>query len=327
MINKRLALSGIGRQTAGKGTALANPGYGFGLLDGRVIEVPITQELEEITGTSPVSPGANRTAASPGLDASTRAYPKLLGALLYGALGAVATSGPISTVYTHVFTGTYDTPYFSLFGRQGSDYARVADAKFDELTLKWDEAGPLEVSFKALGRTLLLGTTWTAGVSEADSDGKFRARGGVFKLDTVGGASPAQVAFVKSGEITISREVDAVALADSIIPADIVPSMLMVSSKFTIVPDDLAEWRKTVTGTGAGTAISEAELYGSFDHLFTIDANNDLRVNVERLSFTADFPSADAKGGALEIEVEGEMVQALTGESITATLRNTVASY
>ncbi len=326
MINKRLALAGLGRQVAGKGTPLANPIFSYGLTDGRVVETPVTQELEEITATQPVAPGANRLGIEPGVDLSTRAYPKTIGAFLYGALGGIATSGPVSGVYTHVITGTYDTPYWSVFGRHGADYIRVADAKFDELTLSWDEAGPLEVALKMAGITVLIGTAWTGTVNEVDSAGKFRARGGTFKVDS-GGLAPPAVGFVKAGEISITRDLDSPRLSASILPGDHVPSMLLVTHKLTVVPDDLNEWRKVLAGTPAGTAISEAEVYGAFDHKFILDANTDLQIAVGRTSFTCDFPDADPGGGATELELEGEMVLPAAGEPITATLRNAQATY
>ncbi|MGH9168733.1 MAG: hypothetical protein ACRD02_13000, partial [Acidimicrobiia bacterium] len=64
MINTRLSKVGLSRQSAGEGTPIASPAtFGFGLLDGRVIELPIEQSAEEVTSDSRVNPGHNRTSA------------------------------------------------------------------------------------------------------------------------------------------------------------------------------------------------------------------------------------------------------------------------
>ncbi len=326
MIQKRLALVGLAKQTA-KGSAAANPTYDFGLLDGSAFDGEIGQDREEITLDTLTSPGVNRTTFDPGADFSTRAYPQTTPLLLFGALGAIATSGPVATVYTHIITPGTDMSYFTLFGRQGSDYVKVADCKLDELTLSFDGAGPIELKTTWLGLEFTwLASAWAPGTAVRDSSGKLRGGGGTFQLMTNGDALVS--ASVKAGELTIASNIDAPHLANSIKPSDVVPGEKEITLATTLVPEDLLLWRRILTGTPGGTTISEAEIYGQFSYKFMLDANNDLTIAALRVGFSGDFPEADAAGGALELELEGVCVnQAAGGVPITATMRNTIASY
>lgn len=322
-IQKRLARVGLAKQTA-KGAAAASPTYGFGLLDGQVLTVEIDQENEEVTSDKRTSPGANRLKVIPGSEFSTRAYPKVLGLLLYGSLGSISTSG--TNPYTHVISPGDDLPYLTLFGRQGAEYPKVPDNKISKLTIGWEEAGPLEVGVETIGTDLTLGgAPWTATNDEKDSGGKFRAAGGTFKLDA-SSAVPV-TAKVKSGDLEIANDIEAIILSDSVKPNDVFPSIIEIMMGLTIVPDDFTEWKKIVTGTGTGTAITDVPIYGSYEVKFILDANTDLILAATRVGFTADFPEADPAGGPVEQELTGGAFDPAAGATFTATLKNSVVSY
>ena len=38
----------------------------------------------------------------------------------------------------------------------------------------------------------------------------------------------------------------------------------MIDGTITIVPNDFTDWRKILTGTGAGTTVQSTPVYGSF---------------------------------------------------------------
>ncbi|MGH9169190.1 MAG: phage tail tube protein, partial [Acidimicrobiia bacterium] len=256
----------------------------------------------------------------------TRLYPRMAGLLLYAALGAVATSGPVGGVYTHVITEADDVPWLTLHGKMGGEYYRLQDAKLDELTLSWDGPGPLKAAAKLIGENLDFPAAWTATNSEADNaGGKFRGAGGSFKAD-VDSAVPV-TAPVKAGEVKFTNGLSAEILSDSIRPQEIFPTVLVPSVSLTLKPDDLLRWREAVTGSAAGTAIQDTPVYGSFEVKFVIDANTDLVIAATRVPFLAEFPEANPSGEPAELVLVGEADKPSAGAAITATLRNAQASY
>lgn len=322
-LQKRIALAGIAKQTA-KGSAASAATYGLGLLSGNVLELEIEQEVEERTSDKRLPSAANRIGVVPGASFVTRAHPRSAPLLLYGALGTIATAGPVSTVYTHTLTSGDDVPYFSIFGREGSEYVKLVDAKLDELKFKWDERKPLEVAASFVGCDIAFPGSWSPTNNE-QAEEYFRPGGGTFKLHTNSGTPV--TAPVSAGEITIANSMDLIALSKSIKPDDVFPATQDITCSITTIPDNLTEWRRIVTGADAGTTIKESLVYGSFEFFFSIDANTDLKLESPRVAFSAKFPDIDAKGGAARVMLEGIVVRPSAGEGFTATVRNTVASY
>lgn len=320
-VQKRIAKAGLSKQT-GKGSPAAAATYAYGLRSGRVIGAEIQQETEEVTVDTRVNPGANRNGVIPGMEYVTRGYPKLLGLLLYGALGSISSSGSGPT--SHTITPGDDLPYLTAFGRQGSEYYQLKDAKLDQLRMSWDGPGPIEVGARFIGLDLDPISAPTETNQEADSGGKFRAAGGTFKLD-IDSDTPV-AAPVSKGEISIANAIEAVMLADSIQPNDVFPGVLVPSVSLTLKPNDLLRWREIVFGAAAGTDVSAVPIYGSFEVKFVLDANTDLTISATRVPFMAEFPEVDPRGGAQELVVTGEAMKP-TGAAITAVLRNSVASY
>ena len=148
---------------------------------------------------------------------------------------------------------------------------------------------------------------------------------GTLQLDT-GSGTPA-VANIKGGSIKFDNGLSGVGLSKSIIPDDYIEGALGVEVSLSLVPNDLNEWRKVVTGSTSGTAIQETVVYGSFDERFQIDADTYLRIAATRMPFLVAFPDVDPSGGAVEIQAVGQLVRATSGNDITVTVGNAVASY
>lgn len=324
MIQKRLSRAGLAKQT-GKDALAATPTFGFGVMDGKVVEAPIDQPAEEVTADSRINPGANRLEIIPGMNFGTRAYARLMGLLLYGGLGSISTTG--TGPYTHTITPADDLPWLTGFGRMGGEYHKLHNLKIDELTISWDGPGPVKVAAKLVGTNLeFLASAWTATNDEKDATvGKFRGAGGSFKLD-IDSAVPV-IAPVRSGEIKLANNLEAVILADSIRPNEVFPRVHAATASLGLKPDDLLRWREIITGTAAGTAVQDTPVYGSFEVKFVIDANTDLTIAATRIPFLADFPDSDPAGGAQDLQVAGGAFLPATGAAITATLKNAVASY
>src|SRR5438445_13512878 len=92
MINKRMALAGLAKQT-GTGVVAPNPTYDFGVLSGSAFSGSMDQPAEEVTLATLTIPGVNRVGFHPQMDFACRGYPALLGLLLFAALGADAVTG------------------------------------------------------------------------------------------------------------------------------------------------------------------------------------------------------------------------------------------
>jgi hypothetical protein len=333
MINKRLVLAGVAKQTA-KGSAAANPTYDFGVLSGAQLPDFLTdQGTEEITLDKLTAPGVNRDGFHPSLDFACRGYPALLGALLLAALGADAVTGA-GDPYSHTITDATDVNYWTVFGSLGTDYFKMPDSKLDKLTIKWDGPGPIELDTSWLGCDWSwLAAPWTPTTTQRDSNGKYRGGANIntlsshFYIDV--DATPAVTAQpVVKGQIDIANNIDQVILAQSIKPSDVPIGERKITAQITLAPSDLLALRRLLTGTAAGTGVTEAEVYGALELYFVGDTNqHDLKISALKSAFHGQFPAPDPKGGHAEYDLMGDVLLPASGAAMTALLRNAVATY
>jgi hypothetical protein len=322
MFQSALARVGIAKQTV-KGTPAANPMFALGVKSGAVASVDIDQDDEDITSATRISPGSNRTAVKSGETFTSRVFARSIGLYMFLALGAKAVSG--AGPYIHVITNANVLTYGTLFGEQDGNLFAVQDGIVDELSLKWDGAGPVELSVTAKGTILNLSPTFVATTDESGGAITYMAAaGGTFKLD-VSSATPA-TARVTAGEIKIKNNAEEVILSASVVPDDVFVGQQEFDVSLTIVPNDYTDWRKAVTGTGAGTTASQVAIYGSYEVQFT-DGTNTLKVAQLRVAFLADLPEADPKGGPQKLELKGRGKLPASGAAMTATVTNTQVSY
>lgn len=319
-VNKRLVFAGVAKQTA-KGSAAANPTFGFGLLSGSW-DPNITQEPDMITSTNRMVAGSNRDKAEPEMNVSTRAYDQLIGLLLYAACGAISTTGV--GPYTHVITHDNDLPYLTLFGEHDGLWVKMQDAKIRSLKIAWVEAGLLtvEADFGA-GDFVILASAWTA-TNDQSNRSRFRASGGTFKVDA--NATTPVTAPISAGEITITNNLEAVMLSKQITPDAQFPGVFDVEVALTLKPDDLNEWRKGVTGTAGGTTIANTPTTGAFEVFFSIDANTDLKIEASEVDFLSKLPDADPQGGKAEVQLVGHCYENAATD-FKATVKNGTATY
>lgn len=319
-IQKALGLVGLSKQ-ASKGTPDTQPDFVYGISSGGMFKADVSQDDEHVTlDAARIAVDSNRMSVVPGQAYKTRLYPKSAGLLLYAALGAIAHSG--SGPYTHTITPATDVPYLTGWGKTGGVLYRVQDAKMDELDIAWKGAGPLEASVALVGTVIGFPGSITPGVDDSQSP-YFRAAGGTFALDA-GSDTPA-TAPVSAGSIKIANGVAPVLLSESVVPNDVSVAAQMLTVSLTLVVNSLAEWRKILTGTDSGTAVSEVAVKGSFAHHFEIDADNTLDLEADNCAFTCDFPDADPKGGPTELELKGSIL--IASPALTATLVNATATY
>ena len=156
------------------------------------------------------------------------------------------------------------------------------------------------------------GGTISAWADETGSESFLVPVGGTFSLDSAG-STPVS-ARVISGELNIKNNISPIDPSSTIESADVWEGVQEHTLKLTIVPDDLAEFRKTVTGSAAGTSVAAVAPIGSVS--LTFRENNgsaQLVVTGSKVAFLTSFPDADPKGGAVELELAGIAVMPASG--------------
>lgn len=320
-IQTAIAQVGLSKQTD-KVTLAASPTFGHGVTGGAIVTVELDQELEDRTSHTRVSPSVNRNAVVPGFDVEGRAHPKSVGLWLYGALGAISTSG--SATYTHVITVGDDLPYLSVFGKLGSNVVSVRGCKVDELKLSWEESKPVELTVSGTGCVASApGTGWPVVVDDARAD-YFTAAAGTFKLDV--DSDTAVTASVTGGEISIANGLEPIILSGSVTPDDVMPGRVELEVTLDIVIADLSDFRRAWGGSDAATEASPVPVYGSFEVEFVLGTNR-LKFAGTHVAFVTEFPEADPSGGAATLSLAGMITEAANGSTLTATLVNAQASY
>jgi len=301
------AVAGVAKQSA-FGTLAAQPTFAHGLRGGAPIKVDPKQAPLEVTTGKRASSNMIREMVETSAEVQAPAYLRSLGLWLLGAIGAVTTTGA-SAPYTHTFA-LGDLPYLSIFAKGiGANIEAIRDCKIDELTLKWEGAKPLEVSIKAMGTVFSYPATFTPTTDDTAAESFLVPVGGTFQYDPIGSSMVA--ARVIGGELTIKNNVKTQNASQSVETSIVQEGIQEHSLKLTIVPDDLADFRKTVTGAAAGTAVAQTVPVGSVSLAFKENAGTGtLTVTGSKVAFLTAFPEADPKGGTVEIELAGMPVLA-----------------
>lgn len=322
MLQKRLAKVGIAKQAA-KGAVAASAAYDFGVTGGSVVQADVTEDDLNPTAASRVLEGVDRTFVVPGAGFDMIAMPGSIGLLLAGATGSTVTAGV--GPFTHTFTpAADDVPYLTLFARYAADYLQVPDCKIDELELEFDGVGAVRAKVKVMGLNLVfLGAAYTV-----DANGDERVVGGN-KLSTAGGALTIDglAARITKGSIKIVNKLTAVQVATSVTPDELFPGQCEVTVSLTVLPDNLALWRKHLTGADAGNAISKAPFEGAIALEFLGVAPDALDFSAPRCAIALGMPEASPEGGPAEFAVEAKVLTPAAGAAYTFTLTNDVAAY
>lgn len=324
-VPRQIVQAYFGKQ-ASKGTPAAGPAFTFPVTGGKPFNHDITQDLVELTGTSPGRGVADRTSIVPGATLPTLAFVKSIGVALYSVLGGYSVTG--TNPYTHVNTAALEPlPYQTIWGRYNTDYVRILNGKCDSLTISWDGAGLAHVEQTWMGTTTLWADTPSAATNDDTviASSAFRGAGGTFQLD-VDGTTVATYC-VQSGSVTINRNMSSDMCAASVTPDDHTSGVVEITYSLTIKPaSTLVDVRNVVTGTPTGTAPSSSPVYGAASIVFT-EGTNTLTLASNRIDFLAETPDADPGGGSAEVVLEGRALAGSGVQQITATLVNGIASY
>lgn len=318
-------LVGIAKQ-ASKGTLAANPTFAHGVTGGASVSVEPAQSPVEVTTSKRAAYNMYRDSSANGGTVQSLAYLKSVGLYLLGAMGTDTVTG--TNPYVHTFS-TGDLPYLSLFTK-GLDTTieGIRDCKVDEFSLKWDGSKPVQLSAKLSGTVFSYPSTFTPTTDETASESYLIPVGGTFQVDT-SGSTPATAAVI-GGEITVKNNVSPIEPSASIEASDVWEGIQEVSLKLTIIPDSLADFRKTITGSAAGTSVASTVPTGQVNIVLKENAGGagTLTITGTKIAFLTAFPEGDPKGGAVQIELAGTAVIPAAGTApLVFALSNTQATY
>ena len=326
-LDSKLGLFGLAKQSV-KGTQVSPPVYAHGLSGGNTVGLARDIAAHGVSSGLRTSANALVSGAHPGATPQSPAYVKSLGAYLLGVFGADTVTGA-SPPYIHTFS-TSSLPWYSLFGSLGgAEYLSLTDAKCASLKLSWTGDEPLmqDSTWQALGASP--GQASFTPTNSLDESAAFLVPiGGTFNFDAAGASASATVI---SGDLTMTNALDEQIASGSILPAVMQEGDQEFAATLTVIPDDLAQWRKAVTGTGTGTTVSQTPVYGTLSLIFQEAAGGagTLAVTAARVLWDAAYPTPDTAGAAVQLPWAGIPlhVAASADAPLKFVLTNTVATY
>lgn len=330
MLNKLISSLAIARQTI-QGTPATAPKYILPLAgSGAVAGVDPKVTIDDETGQSYAINAYVEEVAS-GFDAPVRAYPKAMGLLLYGLFGTcVTTEGTKSGTYSHEFTVdpvSQNVPWFTLWGNVENEYVRSHDAKVGSLELSFDGNKPLEIAttLACLGVLFGDGAKSPSGGSDMAGLKYFTPANCAFKMDAAGATLEARK--VTKFGLKMTRNVSPEYFSGSPLPSELSMGKFEAAPSFTLKPDNLDDFRKSVTGSSDGTLVSADVITGSYE-LLLVQGDFSLKLEGFKVPWKIAWPKSDAGGGAVELEVSADNQLGTASESpIKVTLVNDIASY
>lgn len=322
MIQDRITQIALAKQVALSSPATSGT-YQIGVNSGAVATAEIAEDALPITWASRTGEGFDRSTVTPGSSFETLAMPKSLGLLLKAALGVEQVTPGSPNVHTFKQAVTAALPYLTVFARKASEYYKIGDGAVSELEISWEGTKAVVVKVTIMGCTYeFLAAPFTGGTDERPQcdDGVFKGAGGTF---TVNGVS----AVVEGGSIKIGNNIEPVFGSNSLTPADVFPAMQTVEVSLNVVPADLKDFRKVITGTDSGTDITSEPFIGSCVCAFKAKGTNTLTFNGNNIRWLTEFPDTNAEGGPVKITLEGMASQKCDGsEPYTFVLENAVAT-
>lgn len=317
-IQQRISQLGIAKQSA-KGTPAVNPTATIGLTGGQVFDFTYDQKELDTTWSTRGVEAYDRISMVGAVKADAVAMPASIGLIMLGVLGADAVTG--AGPYTHTLTPANSLPWLTFFTLFGTEKFAMSDSKIDEVELTWNATGALAVKVTAMGATWNASSAWSVTGGERAQGNLLKGVGGTFNID---GAQ----ARVESGSIKFSNKLVPVIAAYSTTPDDIFESQFTCTTSLVIVPDDLTNFRKYVTGTTNGTTVNSLPIYGALDLLFKIDATHSIEITANAVASTVQYPSVSPAGGPAKLTVAGNACVTSGGAvPVTAVVINSVASY
>lgn len=310
----------------------AAPTYTHGLLGGTPFQVDASTEVVDVSCGVRASIDAITNTIAVGADIDTEAYADVLGVYCYGALGdkAVAAGSDPGT-YDHTFTMGDSIPELDFWGQVGNQSVTlIENAKIDQLDFEYGESQRLlRVGVTLAGMEGSYGSTTWPGGSVSCFDGAFTCTGGTLVL-SLGGANVGSF-YIKSGQLTLSNNLNVDYSATETDPAAINEGKLTCSGQMVAVFDSDAFWRLVHTGAVAGTDVISGHYVGGFqwDFVHTKEATFALQIAAGNVPMTVSNIEADPSGTQVEATISWDdcLITSPTDTPVTIVLTNDVASY
>lgn len=320
-LSGKSAWFGIAKQTV-KGTAITTPAYKSAFSGGTMGPRHETDRLAETDAARDQGAAFNTSA---GVEGSPELYARLntIGAYLYGVMGTDVVTGTTPN-YTHTITPGATLPWWTMWRNVGGAaglFERYTDCMISSMSIAAEAGQPLTATLGVQGITPERLTTDPAGAVPLDA-----AVVPSFNQATItlGGTA---TALIRSFEFGIDNNITP-QQTDDFLPYDLGLGQREISLGFDMYFADVSEYSKFHYGGAAGTQISQNIFVTSANLLFTIDANNSLTLDFPSLAYE-EFPVEPNTGGDPVVVSARAVGQKATGVTnlVTATLKNTVASY
>ena len=329
-VNTSIGLIGVAKQSD-KDTPAETPSYVHGLTGGQTFKLDRSVESANVSCGIRAGTDSYVSSVTPGVDFETYGYSDVLPLYFYAAMGnIVSAANTEGAPYKHVVTLGDLLPYLTFWGRIGGEYTRTDGCKVDQVEMDFEGNKPLGFGITAIGLDAALGLESFPGTFDPSCfDGYYVPTGGVFKVETAG-STPVEAPVTK-GSLSLSNSCTADPLAGMVTPGDVEEGKLATSGSVTVKPNDMAFYRKMITGSANGTKPMGDMVYGSFLWEFTHskEANHKMVVEATRVPFTCDFPSVDPEGGAAELDFSFDDVgvDSREGSPVTITFYNDTEKY
>lgn len=258
--------------------------------------------------------------------------PKIIGLLLYGAMGTKAVSGS-GDPYTHTITLAKRLPYFTVWTRLGDSvdglFTKIVDCKIASLSLASSANGLLMATVNFLGTSPAHAAAAEATASiEAAGTAFLHADGsGALKIETV------SVATIEQQELTIDNGA-ALQTGDSVEGYAVTEARQNITWATTMLVQDFDLWRRYLYGTDApsdGDSPSRdvLELTGGLDFKWTRPGSPErsIHITAPRVLAVPATVEPNVNGDPLKYSVEHRVRRANSGSSLTAVVKNGLASY
>ena len=327
---------GIALQSA-EGTLATNPTYAQPLYSGLPRPVESMNEIEVTDNSGLLVIGHYKDTQFWEMDLTIPVTPVGHGAYIKSILPTLSTAGT-SDPRTHTFTPTGGTalpPFVTMFAlAPGSQYRKFGDGTVTELVYNFEHGQMLKANVKAVGYTPAdIASAYTATTTEVmDSDGPWYTMvGGTFKMDAAATPATTSVATIRSGALSIAREVELIQ-TDGFNPEHRAIGRFRVALSAELLFENYQLFKNTFYGSTSGTASSPLVVFGAADLLFqvgpTTNANRTLQYALPNIALRVpEPPDSNPSGGPLVITVAGVSEKPSSGEIITGTYKSSATTF
>ena len=334
-MNKNYGIFGAAVQAA-RGTAAAAPTVSFHASDdsdGISAEKSMDNLALTIGGRSTTVENYIKEVKSTA-DVKTIGFADTLGMMLYAAMGADTVTGSAAP-YAHDIKAGASIPYLTFFQQVGSTSAalqQLKDAKVDEMKMTCEGVAPMGFEFSLAGTNMsyLAATEWN-GPDFSIADGYFKMADATLLFSLLDGepvAVPAGIVLSKL-EIGIKNNLSAQAAMGIVEPIDQQEESADVSVSLEGKSDSTDLYRKVITGSATGTAVTSRVVTGSLQITFqhTVNSAWTFVVKIPAIPWVCDVMGVSTDGGPFDLKMSTDSALDLGAGAAEFILTNDVAKY